>query len=422
VTASTLSRPFHPVFSHADKRRRIIAVPNLSRSFSVMAASVLRSLGYRATALPLADLQAFQLAKRFVHNDMCFPVQANIGEFLRYLSSGELPAKEVAVILAKNCEDCRAGQYAAIARKALDDAGYSETAIITTGADAKRIHPGFRAGNRYTLKMLWGGAITDALDAMVHATRPYECETGSVDSVYEHHLEQITQALEKSPRRALSALAEAVRHFNNIDIVRTIPRPRVFITGEILMNYHETANRQLIRYLEKNGMEALVPDIVTFFWRQAVVIRDASLRKLVHMPGIRLIYAKLMDMVYRHVLGAVDRVYVHFRYYTPHADIEELAGLVDGLVDKAIIAGEGWLIPAEIMYHAVRGVTSFIIIQPFGCLPNQITGRGLVKALKERFPHINILCLDYDSDVSMANIENRLQMLLMATKESARST
>jgi predicted nucleotide-binding protein (sugar kinase/HSP70/actin superfamily) len=381
-----------------------------------MSASVFRSLGYRSVALPLADHSALQTAKRFVHNDMCFPAQVNIGEFLHYLSRGDTRAQDVAVVLAKNCEDCRAGQYAAVARKALDDAGYRETAIITTGADPKHTHPGFTAGLRFRLGMLWGIAITDALDAMVLATRPYERAPGSVDLIHEHHLQEITHALEKSPRRALAALARAVADFNQIAVEQTVPRPRVFVTGEILMNYHETANRQLARYLEKNGMEVLVPDMATFFWRDVVVSRDAAVRGLVRLPGITRAYAWLMGVVFQHVLGAVDRVHAHFRRHAPRADIEELARSVDGLVDRAIVAGEGWLIPAEIMYHARRGVSSFIIIQPFGCLPNQITGRGVVKPLKERFPHISILCLDYDCDVSMANLENRLQMLLMASK------
>ena len=179
--AAALPRPFSPVFSRADKRRRVVVVPNMSRSFSTMSSAVFRSLGYRSVALPLADHEAQHLGKRFVHNDACFPAQINVGECLRFLSSGAAPPGEVAVALAKNCEDCRAGQYVALARKALDDAGYPDVALLTTGADTKRIHPGFTAGLRFKLRMLWGIALTDALDAMVRATRPYERTTGSVD-------------------------------------------------------------------------------------------------------------------------------------------------------------------------------------------------------------------------------------------------
>jgi predicted nucleotide-binding protein (sugar kinase/HSP70/actin superfamily) len=415
--AAALPRPFSPVFSRADKRHRIVVVPNMSRSFSTMSSAVFRRLGYRSLPLPLADQEAQHLGKRFVHNDACFPAQINIGECLRFLAAGKAVPAEVAFVLAKNCEDCRAGQYFALARKALDDAGFSEVAILTTGADPKRIHPGFTAGLRFKLTMLWGIALTDALDAMVRATRPYELSPGSVDLLYEEHLDKICRALERGARRACAAFSRAVKAFNAVPVERSHKRPRALVIGEILMNYHETANRQLVRYLEKNGMEVLLPDIVSFFWRQVVVDRDMVRRGLSRNPVSKSAEAAAFDAVYRHVLRRVESIYRRFRFYEPRPTISELAACIAGFVDTAIIAGEGWLIPAEIMHYAKKGVTSFVIIQPFGCLPNQITGRGIVKPLKERFPHINILALDYDYDVSMANLENRLQMLVMAAKQ-----
>jgi predicted nucleotide-binding protein (sugar kinase/HSP70/actin superfamily) len=415
--ATALPRPFSPLFSRADKRTRLLVIPNMSRSFSTMCSAVFRSLGYRSIPLPLANNDAQRLGKRFVHNDACFPAQINIGEFLHFLGQGTMRPSEVAVVLAKNCEDCRAGQYFSLARKALDDAGYPDVAIVTTGADTKHIHPGFTAGLRYKLKSLWGIAITDALDAMVRATRPYEREPGSVDCLYEEHLGTITQALEHGAKKCLIALSDAVKAFNGVPAERPHKRPRVLVIGEILMNYHETANRQLVRYLEKNGMEVLLPDIVSFFWRQVVVDRDMARRGLSRWPLFKRCRAFVLDCAFRHVLGRVETIAKRFRLYEPRPGINELAAGIAGFIDTAIVAGEGWLIPAEIMHYAKKGVTSFVIIQPFGCLPNQITGRGIVKPLKERFPHINILALDYDYDVSMANLENRLQMLVMAAKQ-----
>jgi predicted nucleotide-binding protein (sugar kinase/HSP70/actin superfamily) len=415
--AAALPRPYSRLFSRSDKKRRVVLVPNLSRSFSTMSSAVFRSLGYRSVPLPLADQQAQHLGKRFVHNDACFPAQINIGECLRFLSTGAAAPGEVALALAKNCEDCRAGQYFALARKALDDAGYPDVAILTTGADGKHIHPGFSSGVRYQLRSLWGIAITDALDAMVRATRPYELTPGSVDLAYEEHLDKISRALEHGARRACAALRDAVRAFNDVPADRSHKRPRVLVTGEILMNYHETANRQLVRYLEKNGMEVLLPDIVTFFWRQVIVDKDMARRGLARRPVTKRLVAAAMDAAYRHVVGKAELAYKQFRFYEPRPAVSELAASITGFVDTTIMAGEGWLIPAEIMHYAKKGVTSFVIIQPFGCLPNQITGRGIIKPLKERFPHINILALDYDYDVSMANLENRLQMLVMAAKQ-----
>jgi len=411
-----LSKPFSPVFTKADKKNRTVLIPNLSRSFSVLTAAAFRRSGFSAQALPLANSQAQQLGKRYVHNDICFPAQINIGELLAFLADRTIEPQHVAIALAKNCRDCRAGQYSALARKALDDAGYKDVAIITTGNDTKGMHPGFTNDLLFTIRLLWGIVLGDALDSMVLRLRPYEKKEGEVDRLYEEHLEKIAAAFEKSTGKAFGALKAAVASLNKVDICDSPRKPRVFIIGEILMNYHESANRQIVRYLEKHGMEAMLPDMVTFFWRDIIAWRDAAHRKLVRFPIVTRIKAEVYNCVYAFAVRKMQSVLRGFRFYEQHTDVETLANHIDGFIDKTIIAGEGWLIPAEIIHHAKRDVSSFVIIQPFGCLPNQITGRGVIKTLKELFPHISILALDYDYDVSMANLENRLQMLVMAAK------
>ena len=44
----------------------------------------------------------------------------------------------------------------------------------------------------------------------------------------------------------------------------------------------------------------------------------------------------------------------------------------------------------EIAHYAAEGVRSFIILQPFGCLPNHVCGRGVTKRLKELYPGVQI--------------------------------
>jgi predicted nucleotide-binding protein (sugar kinase/HSP70/actin superfamily) len=415
-TEPLLPLPFNSVFTKEDKKNRVILIPNLSRSFSEMSAAVFRWLGYKAVCLPIADEEAQQLGKRYVHNDICFPAQINIGEFLRYLGTDEADPKKVAVAVAKNCRDCRAGQYSTLTRKALDDAGYPDVPIVTTGQDTKGIHPGFVSDVKFQLKMLWGIVIMDALDAMVRKTRPYEQEEGSVDRLYEVELKNIVSAFEKNTKKGLAALSNAIDVFNQVPVLKEKDKPKVFVIGEILLNYHDTSNRQLVRYLEKHGMEVILPDMVSFFWRQVVTDIDASKRRLVKHPILTRINADIYNFLYKRAVNKVDALYEKFRYYTKRPDVFTLASHVDGLVDRTIISGEGWLIPAEIIHYAQKDVSAFVIIQPFGCLPNQITGRGIVKSLKERFPHISVLALDYDYDVSMANLENRLQMLVMASR------
>jgi len=122
---------------------------------------------------------------------------------------------------------------------------------------------------------------------------------------------------------------------------------------------------------------------------------------------------------YTKAANDVEKRVKKFKYYEHHADCYEMSDIIEntGMLDKTYITGEGWLIPGEVLSLAAHGVNSFVIVQPFACLANHISGRGLTKAMKAKFPHIQILSLDYDPDTSFANIENRLQMLIINAKE-----
>lgn len=414
-----IPKPFGVTFEKNDRDSRTIMVPNLSWAFCQISSGVLSREGYSVRAMDMADDRAKELGKRYVHNDICYPAQINIGEALAALERGVVDPAKAAVILAKNCNDCRAGQYSALARKALDDAGYASVPIVTTGADTKGIHKGFTVSPMFQLRLLWGIAITDALQDMLSKTRPYEREVGATDRVYRNAVLSVASAIKTSHAKALRALADAVDAFNSIPVDRAVRRPQVFVIGEILLNYHPSSNNEMVRYLEKNGMETMLPSMVDFFRRDLIRVKDGISRDHIPNPLISAFVADMTDRFYEHVVAAVERIAGSFRFHEPAADIHRLASNIDGFIDRTFMVGEGWLIPAEIIEHAQKGVDSFIIVQPFGCLPNHITGRGLIKPLKKRFPHIQILSLDFDPDSSFANIENRLQMLIMNAQRRA---
>ncbi len=415
-----LSDPFSTKFTKEDATRRTILVPNLSPTFSLLIESMFTREGYKARPLPLADSHAIALGKKFVHNDICFPGQVNIGEALALLESGKVRADEVAVGLAKNCEHCRAGQYATLARKALDDAGYSNIPIITTGVDDKNMHPGFVVGMRFRTGMVLGIAVMDAIENMVRAIRPYEITPGECDEVYESWRARTMYALREGPKEALRQLEAAVSAFNAIDIDRSCRRPRVAILGEILMKHHPSANCDIERYFEKNGMEVVQPPMLDFFRMTDVINKDMGKRGFTSKPFMTGLIANVSEGVFKRATFLVRRVMQHFKLFEAFPSTQDLAALTRPLIDVTYGAGEAWLIPAEILHHASHGVDSFVILQPFGCMPNHITGRGLTKKLKELVPHIQILSLDYDPDTALANVESRLQMLVMTAREMDR--
>ncbi len=411
-------KPFEATFQVEDRERRTVLVPNLSPGFTRVVKGVLEKKGMKVVHLPLADRRAIDLGKKHVHNDICFPAQINIGEALRWLEQNpDVPQETLALGLAKNCENCRAGQYSALARKALDEAGYAGMPIVTTGRDTKGMHPGFKADTGFRLKMLWGMALLDGLDAMRRAVGPYELERGAAKAAHGHWVERVADASVISSRRGLAELAKAVEAFNAIPADRSVRKPRVGILGEILMKYHPAANGFVEDWLEDHGMEVVRPGMLDFFRRDELIRLDKVKRGLIGNPVRNLLIGGVTELLYRNAVAAVNRRMERFRWRELHKDCYDLVDLIDGMVDRSYTTGEGWLIPAEIMALAEEGVKSFVIVQPFGCLANHISGRGLTKALKQRVPDIQILSLDYDPDTSFANIENRLQMLVLNARD-----
>jgi predicted CoA-substrate-specific enzyme activase len=415
-----LKNAFVSKYIRRHRKEKIILTPNLSPAFTYLASGILNTLGYRVMPMPLADDRAFELGKKFVHNDICFPAQVNIGEALSLLEKGTYSPDEVAIGLAKNCDDCRAGQYSGLARKALDEAGYPQIPIITTGEDTKNIHPGFRIGLRFQIRSLWGICIVDGLELMRRRMRPYEIIKGETDYLFDIYLKRITANIARSKKILLAILEEAVHAFNRIPVRMKTRRPRVGIVGEILLNYHPTSNRNIEGYLEGHGMEVVIPSMLDFFRRSAIIERDKSLRRLVPNPGFNLLISNIKESLFDSAVMQVSKVMRGFRYADPQYNIYDVIERIKRLIDVSYVVGEGWLMPGEIFMLAEHGVNSFVIVQPFGCLPNHITGRGMIKSLKKIFPHIQIVPLDFDPDISMANIENRLQMLIISAKETER--
>ena len=199
---------------------------------------------------------------------------------------------------------------------------------------------------------------------------------------------------------------------------RSTLRPRVLIVGEYLLNFHPGANHDIEDYLEKNGfeiVEARMTDVIqkTYFYQDSQVKEQHVNRPV----GKRLFYATadhIFDMAHK----TTDRIASTHPLYEKAARIQDLARKSDPIIPHTFDAGEGILIPGEILHHAEKGCRAFVILQPFGCLPNHVVGRGITKKIKEVYPDAQILPLDYDPDASFANIENRLQMLVMNIEHS----
>lgn len=198
-------------------------------------------------------------------------------------------------------------------------------------------------------------------------------------------------------------------------------RPKVLIVGEYLLNFHPGANHDIEEYLEKNGFE-IVEARMTDVIQKTYYYQDSQVKEYhVNRPLSQKAWLRTVDWIFEAAHHVTDRIALEHPLYEKAARIQELAKESDPVIPHTFDAGEGILIPGEILHHAGKGCRVFVILQPFGCLPNHVVGRGISKKIKEKYPDAQILPLDYDPDVSFANIENRLQMLIMNAKSRQQS-
>jgi predicted CoA-substrate-specific enzyme activase len=417
-----LGDPYPVKFLRGDWKKKTLLVPNVSRAFcQVVSASIARQ-GFSVKPLPMGGTGAIKLGKKYVHNDICFPAQMNIGEALSVLESGEYKPEDVVIGMGKYQCDCRLAQYTGLARKALDAAGFADVPIITTDKlDTKHMFPGFKLGFIFEIRVLWGLVMTDILEALRLKIRPYEENTGQTDRVFAETMDGVAAGLaRRGIRGAVKAFKAGIAAFRRIPYDRSVEKATVLITGEFLLNFHEGSNFGVETYLEKHNMEVVLPRLTDVFWRNYVRMQSEMRDFHVRLPFADMLTAHIGDGLFSFVVDTLEKIARAHPLFEPSLRLPALAEMADPVMHKTFTSGEGYIIPGEIIHHARRGVRSFVILQPFGCLPNHIAGRGIVKRLKELFPHIQILPLDYDPDTSFANIENRLQMLIMNVRDMQR--
>ncbi|MFW5802268.1 MAG: activase, partial [Spirochaeta sp.] len=414
-----LPDPYSVKFTSEHRRTHTVLVPNVTESFAHIASAAMRREGYKVAPLPLADERARYLGKKYVHNDMCFPAQINIGEFLAAMENGGWDPDKVALGLAKDHCDCRLAHYATVARRALDEAGYPQVPIITTGKDTKDQHPDFNLSPLFQIRMLWGLAALDVLENLRRRIRPYETDPGSTDRIYWECVDALSSAMDISLKSYIREFTRCIDRFSRIEFDSRARRPRIFIIGEFLLNFHPGSNNRIERYLEEHGMEVIMPNVIYNFHREYLRFESERRDFGVQYPWMEALIQNMSEKVFRSVIARVQNMAGECPIYEAPRDFRELAASAEHIIHRTFTSGEGWMIAAEILEHARHGVDSFLILQPFGCLPNHVTGRGLVKRIKQDRPGIQILSLDYDPDTSFANIENRLQMLILTAKERA---
>lgn len=415
----SLPDPYPVKYTKKSLKEKIVLIPNTSHAFCRVISAAFSRQGVRAEPLDLGREEAIRLGKKYAHNDICFPAQIVIGEALAALKSGKYAHADVAIGTAKYIGDCRLTHYGALLRKALDDAGYAHVPILTNDdVDTHNLHPGFKMNLLSAMNVAFAMPMIDILEELLRKIRPYEIEAGSANRAFEHALDWVVHGLQAHGIPGVKrGFRRAIEIMTGVAYDRTNPRPGVLIVGEYLLNFHPGANHDIEDYLERNGfeiIEARMTDVIrkTYF-SQDEQVRQYRLKK----PFAQKAWFRIANRIFEPAHRMADRIALKHPLYQPACRLPDLVKASDSIIHHTFDAGEGVLIPGEILHHAKNGCKHFVILQPFGCLPNHVVGRGITKKLKELYPDIHILPLDYDPDVSFANVENRLQMLIMGIKK-----
>ena len=397
-------------FTKEMKKDYTILIPQMSPVHFDLYEAVLKTEGYKAELLPTVSHGAVNEGLRYVNNDACYPAILTIGQMVHALKSGNYDVNRTAVIMSQTGGACRATNYISLLRRALKDAGMEQIPVISLNALGMEKHPGFEISYKMLRKLIAATVYGDAFMRMVYQLRPYEVEVGSTNQLYKKWSNICKQSLENFRwREYVQNLTSMVEEFDALPI-HSMKKPRVGIVGEILVKFHPDANNQIVNLIEQEGGEAVMPDILDFF----LYCTFDNIYKGNHLGkskwGIPIGHSIIRYLEqYRKPLKTA---YKKSERFTPPHTIYELADLSSSLLSIANQAGEGWFLTGEMMGLIESGVNNIACVQPFACLPNHVTGRGMMKGLKEMYPHANIAAIDYDASESAVNQVNRLKLML----------
>ena len=409
-----------PVFTREMRKDYTILAPQMSPIHFRIVEEAFRLSGYRLEILPDVDRDAINEGLTSVNNDACFPSILVVGQLMAALHSGRYDLSRTALLMSQTGGGCRATNYVAFIRKALADAGMGHVPVISVNAMGLERNPGFRVSWRLLLRGLMAVIYGDLLMRMLYRVRPYETVPGAAQRLCDDWTARCRAALARPGfARYRRTIRDMVHDFDSLPQGGT-RKPRVGVVGEILVKFHPTANNGIVEMIESEAAEAVVPDLADFllYASHGGQFRHRTLAG--SLGGALLSRAAIagIEILRRPQKRALAR---SLRFDPPHS-IYALARGVDGIVQLGNVTGEGWFLTAEMVELMKEGVTAIACIQPFACLPNHVTGKGMIRELRKRYPDATIAAIDYDPGASEVNQLNRLKLLLASAREAHTGT
>ena len=406
-------------FTREMKKEYTVLIPMMLPIHFEMMKNVLENEGYRVELLQNTGPSVVETGLKYVQNDTCYPALLVIGQMIDALNSGRYDVDKTALIITQTGGGCRASNYIHLLRKALQKAGYGRVPVISLNPAGIEHNPGFKLTVSMLHKFMAAAIYGDLLLLLRNQTRPYEAQPGSSEAL----VARWTAALSSNfnlgvgyRRREIDKnLRRICRDFAALPLL-PLKKVKVGVVGEIYVKYSALANNNLEDFLmDSEGCEVRVPGLLGFiFYCCDNRLEDARLygnrRFVAWLTGFFIRYLRRME---KSLIDAVEKN-TSFEAPQPFYRMKEAVG---GIIGYGTKMGEGWLLTGEMVELIGQGVQNVVCTQPFGCLPNHISGKGMIRRLRNLYPDSNIVPIDYDPGATRVNQENRIKLMLSIARE-----
>ncbi len=413
VVYSPKKFPDRPRFTPECKKTHTILAPQMAPIHFELIQTVLKKYGYKILIPELPDKKAIDLGLRYVNNEMCYPAIVVTGQMIAALKSGECDPDNTSIILFQTCGGCRATNYISVMRRALKSAGFGQVPVFACwGLETDS----FELSRDCLIDAIKASVYGDLLMNVSNRMRPYEIRRGETDKLFDECMTAAKADLVDGNFLSFrSNVKNFVRMFDAIAIDENLSKPKVGIVGEILVKYHPVANNFLEKVLHEEGAEVVMPDFVDFFLYCAYdeIVKRELLGGSRKDKFFSEIFIQFIEFFRRPMKNALKDSR-HFR--APHS-IKDTAKLASQFVSTGNLNGEGWFLTGEMVKLIDEGVENVVCLQPFACLPNHLTGKGVMHALRQNFERANIVAIDCDAGSSEVNQLNRLKLMLTVAKK-----
>ena len=407
------------IFTEEMRKDYTILCPQMSPIHFELLQPAFRACGYNFEILDNDNRHSIDVGLKYVNNDACYPSLCVVGQIMDALLSGKYDLHKVAVVITQTGGGCRATNYIGFIRRALEKAGLEYIPVVSINMSGLESNPGFQLNAELLVRAAYGAIFGDIFMRCVYRMRPYEKETGSVNALHRKWV-KICQDFLSSKKlpgyfKFRRLCRQIIEEFDAVPVTDE-KKPRVGIVGEILVKFAPMANNHLVELLEAEGAEAVVPDLLDFmlycFYNQIYKAEYLGTKKSSAST------ARLAIWAIGQVRGAAASAFKKSRHFAPPASIYDLVSYAEPIVSIGNQTGEGWFLTGEMVELIHQGVNNIVCTQPFGCLPNHVVGKGVIKELRRRYPESNVVAIDYDPGASEVNQLNRIKLMLSTAQKN----